>query len=309
MVDMVELLGPKRVCGITLFVLFCAIGIPLICTSFEYVHYNELAFKKNTLTNQVDTSKVYGNGRYYVGPSVNMVRFVSTYQKIDFSGSDALQVFNSEGLSVELDASFFFKIQKESLTQMFSAYGTNIISKAVAIGESTLKNSAVGFTIEQFLKNRSVITQTFNHNISDAMNSIFLKVESHKLQLRKVTFPDQIRFKYLDAAIVLQREKQYQFEQTAKLIRDTTVKLVNSTNANTTVITRQAQAQSARIVAVAKANAEELVSTARGKGIAIALSNLTITDPTDRKLFIKLMAILDNPSTKIVDSNINILLN
>jgi len=301
-------LGPKRVCAIALFVLFCAIGIPLISTAFEYVHYNELAFKKNTLTNTVDTTKVYTSGRYHVGPSVDMVRFQRTYQKVDFSGDNALQVFNSEGLSVELDASFYFKIQKESLKQMFSSYGTNILSKALAISESALKNSAIGFTIEQFLKNRAVITQTFNQNITDAMNSIFLKVDDHKFQLRKITFPDQIRYKYLDAAIVLQREKQYQFEQQAKLIRDTTIKMVNSTNANTTVVTREAEAKSSRIVAVAKANADELVSTARGKGIAIALSNLTVTDPADRKMFIKLMAMLDNPSTKLVDSNINILL-
>jgi len=290
------------------FVVFCAVGIPLIVTSFEYVQYNELAFPKNTLSNKVDQAKVFTNGRYYVGPNVDMVRFLRTYQKVEYAGDSALSVFNSEGLSVELDCSFYFKIQELYLSDMFSAYGTNIISKALAIAESTLKNNAVTFTIEQYLKNRATITKTFNANLTKAMNSIFLDVEEHKFQLRQITFPEQIRDKYLDAAVVLQREKQYQFEQEAKLIRDNTDMMTRSTQANTTVITREAEARSARIVAVAKAHADQLVSTARGKGIAIALSNLTITDPADRKMFIKLMAILDNPSTKIVDSNINILM-
>jgi len=309
MADLVSRLGQKGLCFLCCFVLFCSIGIPLICTSFEYVQYNELAFPKNTMTNKVDTSKVYRNGRYHVGPSVDMVRFKRTYQKVEFSGNKALQVFNAEGLSVQLDASFYFKIRETDLAKMFSAYGTNIINKALAIAESTLKNSAVTFTIEQYLKNRATITQTFNRNMTKAMSSIFLDVEDYKFQLRQITFPEQIRNKYLDAAIVLQREKQFQFEQQAKLTRDETVKLTKATKANTTVITREAQARSARIVAVAKANADELVSTARGKGIAIALTNLSITEPADRKMFIKLMAILDNPSTKIVDvDNMNILL-
>jgi len=305
----IELQGAKVVCSLALFVLFCAVGIPLICTSFEYVNYNEVAFKKNTLSNKVDTKKVYRNGRYHVGPSADMVRFERTYQKVEFSGDKALQVFNSEGLNVELDTSFYWRIQENNLAKMFSAYGLHIRSKALAIAESTLKNSAIGFTIEQFLKDRGIITQTFNKNITNAMGSIYLDVEEDMLQLRKISFPIQITTKYLDAAIVLQKEKQFQFEQQAKLIRDTTTKLVKATDANTTVITREAKAKSTRIVAVAKANSEELVSTARGKGIAIALSNLTVTDPADRKMFIKLMAILDNPSTKIVDSNINILMN
>jgi len=309
MADLSAKLGSKGVCFLCCFVLFCSVGIPLICTSFEYVQYNELAFKKNTLTNKVDTTQVYRNGRYSVGPSVDMVRFPRTYQKVEFSGAKALQVFNAEGLSVGLDASFFFKIQEANLPKMFSAYGTNIVSKALAIAESTLKNSAVTFTIEQYLKNRSIITQTFNRNMTAAMNTIYLDVDDYKFQLRQITFPDQIRNKYLDAAVVLQREKQFQFEQEAKLIRDNTIKLTKATKANTTVITREAEARSARIVAVAKANADELVSTARGKGIAIALSNLTVTESADRKMFIKLMAMLDNPTTKIVDSNINILMN
>jgi len=308
MADWLAILGKKGVCFVCLFVLFCSVGIPLICSAFEYVQYNELAFPKNTLTNTVDTAKVYTSGRYHVGPSVDMVRFIRTYQKVDFSGPTALQVFNSEGLSVSLDASFYFKIQEKNLKLMYSAYGTNIISKALAIAESTLKNSAVQFTIEQYLKNRPMITDVFNKNMTKAMSEIFLDVEHHKFQLRKIAFPDQIRNKYLDAAVVLQREKQYQFEQQAKLIRDNTLKLTKATNANTTVIQREADARSTRIIEVAKANAEEIVSTARGKGIAIAISNLTITAAADKKMFIKLMAMLDNPSTKIIDSNINILM-
>jgi regulator of protease activity HflC (stomatin/prohibitin superfamily) len=306
--EILEKLGNRGVCFMCCCVLFFSIGIPLITTSFEYVQYNQLAFPKNTLTNKVDQSEVFTNGRYFLGPNVDLVTFKSTYQKIEFAGDNALQVFNSEGLSVELDASFYFKIQAGNLQKMFTAYGTNIITKALDIAESTLKNNAVTFTIEQYLKNRAIIAQTFNRNLTKAMSSIYLDVEDHKFQMRQITFPEQIRTKYLDAAVVLQREKQYQFEQEAKLIRDNTDKMTKSTKANTTVITREAEAKSARIVAVAKAHADQLVSTARGKGIAIALSNLTISDPADRKMFIKLMAILDNPSTKIVDSNINILM-
>ena len=57
------------------------VGIILLCVSFQYVDYNQYALKRNTLTNKVYTDKIYENGRYIFGPSVDMIYFERDYQK------------------------------------------------------------------------------------------------------------------------------------------------------------------------------------------------------------------------------------
>ena len=56
--------------------------IALVPASFSYVEYDELALKKNTVSNKVDNSIVYENGRYFWGVSVEPLTFPSKYQLI-----------------------------------------------------------------------------------------------------------------------------------------------------------------------------------------------------------------------------------
>jgi hypothetical protein len=44
-----------------------ALVIGLIAPSFQYVEWNYYSLKRNTATNKVDYSHVYGNGRYFWG--------------------------------------------------------------------------------------------------------------------------------------------------------------------------------------------------------------------------------------------------
>ena len=45
------------------FIVILIVSIILISLSFSYVEYNEYAFRKNTASNEVDTTHVYENGR------------------------------------------------------------------------------------------------------------------------------------------------------------------------------------------------------------------------------------------------------
>ena len=51
-----------------------------------------------------------------------------------------------------------------------------------------------------------------------------------------------------------------------------------------------------------------MTSTARGQGIAQIIANLSITNQTTRKQFIKLMSILDNQNLKLIDASSTVII-
>ena len=303
-------------------------GIILLCVSFQYVEYNQYGLKKNTLTNKVFTEKIYENGRYIMGPSVTMVYFEKNYQRVQFVGSNALSVSNDDGTGFHITVTYFYKIQKNNLENLYNKFGTNYHSKIVSLSQSTLKNTAIIFSIDDYLTKREIITAAMKRNVSETLENIWIDVD--KLQLHEVLFPEVVKNKYLDAAVQLQINAKMKYEQDADLIRQETSRLVELVNADKLIVMAEAEANYNKVTEFAKVNATELVETAdaeslklkeianaqKGKLIAEArgvymaqlINNLTMTNSTTRKTFIKLMAILDN-DVKIINTDSSIIIN
>lgn len=291
-------------CGI--FWLLIVILIPI---SFEYVNYNELAFSQNSISNKVDLTEVYEPGRYYVGPSVSMIRFPRQYQTESFAGSSALAVFNSEGQEINVEIHFQYRIRPEQLVNLMETYGTNYVTKVRTIAEATLKNSAIVYSIHEYVRNRTAITEAFNQNITIAMDGIFLDVEPYKLQLGEIQIPSSQVDKFMEDAVIKQNAQQSDFEQQATVVRETTAKEVAEIDANATYVTREAAARADRIIAEANAEAERILAVAYGDGWVEAMQGLGITDEEDQGEFLRLMGILDNPtSPQLIDTSVNTLL-
>ena len=97
-------------CGIGCgFIIFLTLMIMLI-TSFNYVEYDEYAFKKSTTTNTVDQSEVYDNVRYLWGFNHVKVVFPKLLQRQELN----LSVANEEG-SVNVAVSFWYRLPKDDL--------------------------------------------------------------------------------------------------------------------------------------------------------------------------------------------------
>jgi regulator of protease activity HflC (stomatin/prohibitin superfamily) len=305
------------------------VGIILICVSFQYVEYNQYGLKRNTLTNTVFTNKIYENGRYMMGPSVNMIYFEKDYQKVDFSGSNALSVSNDDGTGFHITVTFFYRIQKENIEKLYNKFGTNYKSKILSLSQSTLKNTAILYNIDDYLTKRSTITKSIKTNVTATLNNIWIDVD--ELQLHEVLFPEVVNNKYLDAAVQLQVNAKMEYEQDADLIRQETSRLVEVINANETLVLAEAEANYNIITQLAGVNATQLIETAkteelklkqiamaqqskliaeaRGLYMAQLISNLTMTNSTTRKTFIKLMALLDNTGVKIINTDSSIIIN
>jgi len=293
---------------------YCCIGcggiVFLTClimfiTSFAYVEYDELCFKKSTTTNTVDQSEVYANGRYLWGFNYNKVSFPRLFQSQELN----LSVANQEGVMVNVLVSFWYRLPKEDLSNIYSRYGTNYETQLVSFARSAVRNTAVDFSVNQFLTNRSIIRDVMAQNVSRALAELYIDCPAYTVQLNEIEFTDAVLQKQLTAAITLEQNLLKEFEQQATEIRATTEKLVEEYQANTTFITREAEANKTAKIEIAQAQYDEIIGSARGNGMAVTMAALGITDEVDKSRFLKLMAVLDNEEARIVDLDSSAIVN
>jgi len=284
--------GVSLCCG---SVVFLTLMIMLI-TSFHYVEHNEYAFKKSTTTNKVDQSTVYGNGRYLWGFDRTKVVFPKLFQQKELT----LSVANQEGVSVEITVSFLYRLPKDKISDIYSAYGTDYETTLTSVSRAAVRNSAVDFEVGQFLTNRSLVRDLIAEAIPDALAEMNIECPSHTVQLNEITFSDAILATHLSSAITLENNLKRGYEQNAQEIRAETEKLVGEFSANTTIVLRTAEALKAASIETAQSKYDEIITQARGDGLDLVIDGVGI-DAVDKAQFLKLMAMLDNPGAKILE--------
>jgi len=242
--------------GGIIFGIIAIVSIILISLSFSYVEYNELAFKKNKTTNEVDNSQVYTNGRYFWGVGYSAFTFPSTAITESFTddGKGALSIFTEAGLSVKIECSFQYRLIPEELADLFDRYGISYGQQVVNIARSILKNVAPGFTTEQYYSQRKQISETFKAALTKNLHDQ-AHVEVLFFQLRKITFSTGVANKLLQTLVQNQINLQESYLQNATLIRKQTVTLQEETLANVTRIQSVANADASLIKQQADTNA------------------------------------------------------
>lgn len=273
-------------------IILCAITIPF---AFTYVEYDEWAFYKNTLANEVDTSEVYDEGRYFWGWPGTAVRFPNNYQFVSFTGPEALAIFTQDGLEFEVEASFQYKLVKEELATMFGKFSINYHQQIMAVGKAKIKNMLPRFNLTEMVEDREAISaKVWKELHDDVLSKAHAVVPASKFQLRKMTLPVQIIGKYLENAIQRQDNKKTMSQQEADLIRKRTEVVEQQYDANVTRILEKARAQGDLIKNTALYEARAIVAKAEGKGYAQLFKTLGIEDDLDlQQKFLRVDAILE----------------
>lgn len=302
----------KMIVGIT-FTVILGIGVLLMLIlvplSVQYVEHDQYAFKKNKVTNNVDTDTVYEKGRYFWGVGYEAVSFPRTAQHVVYKDGDhgALLVFTDGGLEFKIECAFQYFLIKDGLPTLFKQFSSTFNTQIVNVGRTSLKNTAPNFPVDDFVKNRKNVQHQMYLQLKSELNKLCgstmcVDVPEHKFQLRRIIFPPQIANKYLDVAVQTQTNIEKQEKQVADLTRKETEKLVEVVKANITVVTQESIAQSNRIVEEANANSFKVKQIAIGQGINTALTAIGI-DSSQSELsnkFIRLMSILDSNTPKLL---------
>jgi hypothetical protein len=287
------------------------ITLILICTlvplSYKYVSYNQYGFIKNRF-GTVDTSKVLTQGRHFYTLNYDLITFPATYQQVVFSDSTttSLSVFTSDGYQIHLNLIFYYRIPKENLATIYNKYSTNygaaVINQAKLTIKSLAGSSTSGFNIplNQYIINRDSIEKQIAISLHNDLNTtVGVYVPIQYVRLQQITIPSNMIQQFLQTVVQEQDNLIQQNLQQVNQITAETGTLISAINATVNFTITNAYINSDMSVSNAKSEANNIVDTARGIGIANFIKYLNITDTDSISKLIKLFAIIDNVNPTI----------
>lgn len=263
-------------CGIILFLLLTIIITSTVSLSYHYVRYDQYALRLNKY-HGVDLSKVYDEGRYFLTLDNTLVYFSSTYNRISFISS----TFSDNGLEFDLDVSFYYKLPKDKLGEIYNSYSTSYANKIEANAKQVTKNIASTFSVEHFLSNRTYIEKVIGEALQIQINqTLNINVPENYFKIIDISFPSILISKSLDTAIALQTNQIELLRQEVVVIQADTKKMISEIEASTTRIINYATTKSNQIKSNANTASTNILLTARTDGLKLFCSSLNISNPS-----------------------------
>lgn len=268
----------------------------IVCTtvplSFHYINYDEYSLEQNVY-GDVNIDKVYTKGRVFKTLNYKFIKFPSTYQKIIFDST----VFSENGLEFILTATTQYRLPINNLGKIYNTYSTNYDSRVLNTAKQIVKNTASSFSVNSFLKNRTIIETTIGENMEIGLNmSVKVESPSRFFKITNVIFPDSIIETSLDTAISLQNNQIQIFQQNVDVIISDTDKMVSQILTNKNRLLEFSLNAASLFISNSKSKAAQITDNARSKGISYVCNLLNITDTILKSELIKVLAIIDNNS-------------
>lgn len=266
-------------------IVYAIIGIVVIGTlgffSFSAkVDQTEYGLKQNWITGQVDTSRVYTAGRYFIGFENSMITFPRIQITIEFSGdsnseSDSIGGRTSDGLSMTLEISFQYQLIQNKVPDLFNTYGNGYQLIFIQRARDIIRDISSKYNAIEFFNNRTQIGADMGEQLAIELEKAFTLVPS--FQLRQVDLPDAFE-NALERAEVARREIEIaKFEQEAALIKAETAILEAQAQANITIIEAQAEAEAFLTLINAQAEAVNISLTAQKEAYYALSQALNLT--------------------------------
>jgi len=240
-------------CFCTLFVT----GVILFAVSFGTLNPTEAGIRYNNNLVEIDASQVYNNGRYFLGLGLWFITFPVNCQLIEYTGAYALDAWSKEGQLINLDISFFYRLQRDNLVELYRRYGQGYDAVFYNIGIVTLKSVTIQYTAVDFFTKRREIGARMKSALRARLLEEFATVDF--FNLGTVGVPQEFESKILTKVVTNQQANIAVFTQQ-----------VNELLAQILLI--QAQGSGAVNYTVAKANAD--ASRVTNNAISLGSRNL-----------------------------------
>lgn len=261
----VQLLENPQACGACGLVTLIT-GI-LAVTSLKAVPPLSYGIRYNAFTKAADTAQVYTNGRYLVGFWNNFVLFPASVRNIEFANDPQMLSFmerlpplhsrTKEGLSLHLQISIQYKLQKEHIGQLYAEFNQQYESVYVSTIRDVLIKTAANYHGAQFWEEREQMGTRMQEAINKELEVSYATCWG--LQLMVIELPTRFE----DAIVNTQVQKQlivtHQNEQKATQIRAQTRVIEANFRKQVKVLVSRGQGNFSYITQVAKAKARRRV--------------------------------------------------
>lgn len=232
------------------------LSVILFAVSFDTLAPDEMGILYNNIYKTIDESKVYTEGRHFLGLGNSYIKYPRSVILIDFKSGKSLNIFTREGQGMTVDVSVLYRRDPSRLLEVYKNFTENLDFHhkfLVGIAEATIKGVTPTYTAMQFFKERKAISST----IKSKLGAIFSAygAELHSVQLRKVVIPTVFEDVVTSKTVAAQQEILEGFTRNVTL-----------TKASTEIIKALAQADIKLIQANAAATAKLIKVKAEADG-------------------------------------------
>jgi len=295
-------------CGACLGITAVLLLIILLPMSFQYIEYYEYGLAQVKATGRVDTSKVYSQGRYFLGPAKTFL----TYQAdAHIEALDELSVFSagqsneSIGLEFKIDVDFTYLLIKEEVGELHQELASSYRSVILSRTKDAIKNAAIFVSFTEYFQDRSNVEARFRRAVQarwDTNPSLHAQLD--QFHLGRIQIPDSVAEIQLEAKIQNERNDEEAFLQQAKLERELTAVEVNSIQLEKNKLLRTVTAEANLLRATAQVEASQIKAEAQLNGTRLLFDAVGIESQAHMASFTYIRTLANRDS---IDLNINYL--
>ncbi len=168
--------------------------IIILVSSFSSIGVGQIGLDYSSMFKSIDKA-TYGSGFYYIGLTHSFLKFPGVVQNIEFSNEakanmGPIKSRTLDGLEVQLEISFQYRLMFERLHDMYMKYGKNYEKIFIYSAVDVLTDMTTKFTAYKFFYDRQLIGDSMRSQLALTFNTTcFAVVES--LQLRTVDLPNE----------------------------------------------------------------------------------------------------------------------
>jgi len=238
----------ETVIGTLLFIVILT-GAILFGVSFDTLEPTQVGIKYNNNLVEIQTDKVYDNGRYYLGVGLKFIKFPVDLQDLEFRGSEAVTAWSKEGQLLNLDVSMYYRLRRQDIIKLYRRYETGYPFRLKLIALESIKEVSTHYEATDFFNQRPQISEDMRASIAAKFDADFTDVEL--FNLRAIGLPNGFDNKIVDKVVQAQQYQTavnnlaiVQVQASNNVIRGNGDALINETlasaNASASLVTENA---------------------------------------------------------------------
>jgi len=227
-------------------------GVIIFSVSWDTIDPTEYGFDYNKVTGHIDTSRLYGSGRYCIGPGHYFVKYPKIQSTVEFStrggaASSPVITRTKDGVAITLSFSFQYKFQPQVLSSVYQNFTTNYQQPMIRVARNSLLQVAGNFTSTQYWLGRLEITNMMQAILATNLKAAIM-VDVTQFQLLGVSLPQAYEDSIIATQVQQQQVIQQQYQKQVAAVLLQIQQVLAQANQNITVIQSSANATAIGIV-------------------------------------------------------------
>lgn len=259
-----ETIGFAFLTGLLLLVIL----LPL---SFSYLEYYEYGLYQRKSTSKVSVSRVYGPGRYLLGPDARFLKYQADAHVVKL---DDVSVFSnaegedSVGLEFILEVDLTYFLRQDQVGNLYRDLGRSYEGVVLGRARDAIKNAAAaGASFNAFFQDRLRVEDLLRDAVQKRWDDPpSLHCDLDQFHLGRIQIPASVVEKQLQSRLQLERNDKESYLQRATMERQKTSVQVNSIMLEKERVLKTAVAEANLITAKARVEAREIKATTNNEG-------------------------------------------